>query len=179
MNFNLKITGAFLIVLLSFYANAQKTLLVYGDGFKYSIEVPEGWRADTAVSSDLYVNVAIYEAGKEEDPVYGRTVIQIYTFKKENESLKEDLKIDLNNLMEENKNLELEEFIVNSGDFKCFSKLAFVKDKLYQYLIYLDPGKKFPSAVSVTMNTGKKRASDSEFKALRKIASSLKMLKGS
>jgi hypothetical protein len=173
-----KIYTIFLFALLSLPGFGQKILPVSGDGFKYTIEVPEGWSADTTASSELYVNIALYETGVEEDPVYGRTLIQVYTFKKENPTPKEDLKIDIDNLMQENKKLELEDFILSVGDFKCYNRLAFVKETLYQYLAYLDPGKKYSSAVSVSMNTGRKRASDSEMKALRRIVASVKMIKG-
>ncbi len=156
----------------------ENTLVVYGDGFKYSVEIPEGWQADTAASNELYVNLAIYETGVEVDQVNGRIIIQVYTFKKENSNLKEDLNLDINNLMEEHRDLELNEFMINAGGFKCNSKLAFVKNKLYQYLVYMDPGKKYKSAVSVTMNTGFRKATDSEMKAIRRIVGSVKMING-
>lgn len=156
----------------------ENTLTVYGDGFKYSVDLPDGWQADTAASNELYVNLAIYETGVEEDQVNGRTIIQVYTFKKENSNLKDDLNLDISNLMEEHKDLELNEFMINAGGFKCNSKLAFVKNEFYQYLVYMDPGKKYKSAVSVSMNTGNKKATDSEIKAIRKIVGSVKMING-
>lgn len=153
-----------------------KALMVYGDGFMYSVKAPKGWKGDTAVSNEFYANIIFYEI--EQDPVLEKVVIQVYTFKKENESLKEDLNGDIMNYREEHKKLEEQDFSISHSGYKCYSKLVFVKDNFYQYLVYVDPGKKYQSGVSISMNTRNRKAKESELKALRKIVASLSMIKG-
>jgi hypothetical protein len=153
----------------------SKTIAVYGDGFAYSIETPDGWMADTSASNGSFANIILSE--KKADPFFEKTVILVYVFRKEDETLKEDLNSDISNFREEHKKNETEEdFLVNRSGFKCYNKLLFVTDSLYQYLVYIDPGKKSKSGVSVSMNSGQKRATDKQMEALRKVVNSVKLL---
>jgi hypothetical protein len=180
----MKIIQSLFIILLTQQIFGQENdttsinkIVINVDEFSYSIKVPEDWVADTSVSNGTFTNITLYE--RTPDPFYEKPVIQVYAFKKENATLREDLNSDIMNFREEYKKKEEEEdFTISCGGFTCYNKLLFVKDSVYQYVIYADPGKKYKSAISVSMNTSKRKATDSQLKALRKVVASIKMLKG-
>ena len=53
-----------------------------------------------------------------------------------------------------------------------------MKDEFYQYTVYVNPGTKYKSGLSVGMNISKRAATEEELKKFREIISSLLMLKG-
>ena len=79
----------------------------------------------------------------------------------------------------EYKNLLKEQsLIIEHKDYKCFATLVFVPDKFYQYIVYLNPGKKFKNGISAAMHISDRPATEDELQAFREIIASLIMMKG-
>ena len=151
-------------------------LLVYGDSFIFSIKEPRGWTGDTEIAHKFYSNIVFYKSIADFNK--GGALVQVYNYKKQNEKTENDLNDDIKGYKKDYSNLIEQELIVDHKDYKCFSKLIYVPDKFYQYIVYVNPGLKYKSGISVSMNISKRIATEEELKAFREIISSLVMMKG-
>jgi hypothetical protein len=151
-------------------------LMVYGDSFMFSVKEPSGWTGDTKIAAKYYSNIVFYKS--KSDFKNGGALIQVLNFNKQDEQTENDLIYDINSYKKDYKNLLEQELIVEHKDYKCFSKLIYVADNFYQYIVYINPGQKFKSGITVSMNISKRPATEDELKAFREIISSLIMTKG-
>jgi hypothetical protein len=178
-----KILTLFIIGLTSINSFAQTSdtskmdnLMIYGDGFMFSVKEPVGWTGDIDIAKDYYSNIVFYTS--KDDIKKGGALIQVYSFSKQDEKTEKDLEYDIKSYKDKYKNLKQQDFLVFHKDYKCFSKLAYVDKDFYQYTVYVNPGPKFKTGVSNAMNISKRPANEQELQAFRQIISSLIMLKG-
>ena len=151
-------------------------LMVYGDSFIFSVKEPDGWTGDTKIAHKYYSNIVFYKSIADFNK--GGALVQVYNFKKHDEQTENDLIYDINGYKKKYTNLIEQELIVGHKDYKCFSKVIYVPDKFYQYIVYVNPGQKYKSGISISMNISKREATEEELKAFREIISSLVMMKG-
>ena len=150
--------------------------MVYGDSFIFSVKEPSGWTGDTKIAKKYYSNIVFYKS--KSDFKNGGALIQVLNFNKLDEQTENDLIYDINSSKKDYKNIFEQELIVEHKDYKCFSKLIYVPDKFYQYLVYINPGQIYKSGISVSMDISKRPATEDELKAFREIISSLILMKG-
>jgi|APGre2960657468_1045069.scaffolds.fasta_scaffold67740_2 hypothetical protein len=178
-----KILALFIIGLTSLNSFGQTSdtskmdnLMVYGDGFIFSVKEPNGWTGDIDIAKDYFSNIVFYTS--KDDIKKGGALIQVYSFSKQDEKTEKDLEYDIKTYKDKYKNLKQQDFLVSHKEYKCFSKLAYVDKEFYQYTVYVNPGSKFKTGVSIAMNISKQPATEQELQAFIQIISSLIMLKG-
>lgn len=178
-----KILILFIFVLTSLKSFGQTSdtskvdnLMVYGDGFIFSVNEPVGWTGDIDIAKDYYSNIVFYTS--KDDIKKGGALIQVYSFNKQDEKTEKDLEYDIKSYKDKYKNLKQQDFLVSHKEYKCFSKLVYVDEEFYQYTVYVNPGPKFKTGVSMAMNISNRPATEQELQAFRQIISSLIMLKG-
>ena len=154
----------------------MSSLVVYGDEFMFSVHEPDGWKGDIDNAKDYYANIIFYKS--KEDIDNGGALIQVFNFNKQDEKTENDLQSDIKTYIDKYKDLKQQDFSVTHKEYKCYSKLVYVENAVYQYIVYLNPGKKYKSGLSVAMNISKRPATEEELKAFREIIPSLIMLKG-
>ena len=86
------------------------------------------------------------------------------------------MEYDINGYKDKYSNLKTQDFLVTHKEYGCFSKLVYVENDFYQYIVYVNPGEKYKSRLSVAMNISKRPASEEEVNTFREIIASLIML---
>jgi len=183
MKYLFKIWVLFIFGLINTLSFGQKkdstkmdVLMIYGDSYIFSVKEPNGWIGDVKIAEKYYSSILFYQNKK--DIKKGGTIIQVYNFKKKDEQTENDLIYDIDSYKKDYQNLIEKDLLVTHKDYKCFSKLIFLKDNFYQYIVYINPGPEYKSGISVSMNISKRPATESELSAFNEIISSLVMLKG-
>jgi len=154
----------------------KDNLVVYGDGFMFSVKEPTGWIGDIDVAKEYSANIVFYKTKSDLKSV--GTLIQAYNFGKQDEKTEKDLEYDVKGYQDKYKSLKQQDLVVNHKDYKCFSKLVYVEGSFYQYIVYVNPGSKYKSGVSIAMNISKRQATEEELNAFKQIVASLIMFKG-
>ena len=149
-------------------------IIVYGKNFSFRVMENKIFKGDTENASRFGANIIFYKS--QDDIDNGGALIQILLFKKQDENTIDDLKYDISKYKKKYKNLKLKDFFVKHNKYECFSKLVFVEKKFYQYIVYINPGKKYRSAFSAAMNISKVPATEKELKAFEEIIRSLLMI---
>lgn len=154
----------------------MNTLMVYSDGFAFSVKEPDSWIGDMDNAKQFYSSIIFYKS--KEELKNGGAVIQVYSFSKRDEHTEKDLEYDIKSYREKYKNLKQQDLFVSHKDYKCYGKTVYVKHNFYQYTVYVNPGGKYKSGLSVSMNVSKRPATGDELKAFKEIIASLIMFKG-
>jgi len=151
-------------------------LIIYGDGFMFSVDEPDGWKGDIENANEYFSNVIFFKS--DEGLKNAIALIQVSIFTKHDEKTEKDLRFDVETYKQKYTNLKQQDFSVTHVEYKCYSKLMYVEEEFYQYTVYINPGTKFKSGLSVAMNIPKRPATENELKTFQQIITSLKMLKG-
>jgi len=157
-------------------APKKDNLVVYGEKFMFSVKEPSGWIGDIDIAKEYSANIVFYKTLS--DLKNGGALIQVYNFKKTDEKTENDLEYDIKEYKDENKNLKQQNLVVYHKEYKCFSKLVYVDKNFYQYIVYVNPGSKYKSGVSIAMNISKRQATEEELSAFKLIIASIIMMKG-
>lgn len=150
-----------------------ESLIIYGEGFSFSVSEPKGWHGDIDLAKTYHANVVFYPEGTDPSAA---PLVQVALFHKQDEKTADDLAYDVKSYEDRYPGLHTEEFHVDHKDYGVFSKLVWVKDDFYQYIAYVNAGKEFSSGFSVAMNIPKRPATEAELKAYREIIASLWMM---
>ena len=159
--------------------DSTNNIIIYGDSFLFSIHEPMGWHGDVGNAKHYNANIIFYPdsyQGKEELNK-DATIIQILTYKKTDEEVNKDLEQDISVSKEKNHDLKQQNVEVIHKNYTCFSKLIYVDNVFYQYITYINAGKKFHNAFSVAMNIPKRPATKEELDAYKEIISTLVVFK--
>lgn len=151
-------------------------LIIYGDEFLFGVNEPDGWKSDIENANEYFSNVIFYKS--DENIKNAIALIQVANFIKHDENTERDLRYDIKTYKHQYKKLEQQDFFVGHEEYKCYSKLMYVEEEFYQYTVYVNPGSKFKSGLSVAMNISKRPATENELNAFKQIIASLTMLKG-
>jgi len=166
-----------LFVFLAAAAKDEKldNLLVYGDGFAFSVKEPTGWRGDTEHAAKWGANILFYRPPESVDtPAAG---IRVRVGKKTDENTAEDLAYDMKGYQKEYPDVAFRDFDAPHPAYAVYSKLFTVPGKFHEYVAYLNPGEGRPFLFSVSMNTARP-ATDQELEAFRSVLKSLNLLSG-
>ena len=167
-----------LLVLCVFNARGQSpdttgmnSLIVYGDGFSFSVYEPDGWMGDTdSAASYGGSNIIFYPEGA--GPGGDATLIQVSVFEKKDEKTEEDLAYDVAQYAEY-AGLHTEKIALGHPEYQVFSKLVYVKGSFHAYIAYLNGGVRYESGLSTVMTVVGREATDAELDAFRQVIASL------
>ena len=146
-------------------------LLVYGDGFIFSIKEPPGWRGDTENAEKFSANVVLHEAGKPQNSFTG--LIRVSLNDKTDENIAEDMAADMREYRDQYPKVQFRELAVNHPNYKSLSKVFYQAGEFYEYVAYVNPGPKRKFLFSVSMKTGKTEANEKELAAYKSAIQSL------
>jgi hypothetical protein len=160
--------------LLSFSQTNESSLLVYGEGFSFTIKEPKGWIGDIENAKEYGANIIFYK--DKTDLKNGGAIVQVLGFTKQDEQTNKDLEADVESYKKEYPKAKLQDFEAKHKDYKTFSKLVYVDKKFYQYIVYINGGKKYINGFSVAMNISNRQATQEELQSYLNIISSLTIL---
>jgi hypothetical protein len=169
-----------LIIVLSCFGQSgdvpkKDHFIVTGTDFKFSVKTPEGWIGENKNSTKYFAHIIYFRTPL--DTINGNALIRIYCSEKVTNDVREDLTYTSNNYKAEIPELKEKDFEVYHIEYKCYSKMFYLENNLYDYMVFIDPGKEFKHKISIDMMLTKPATIDELF-AFREIAVSIKMLKG-
>jgi len=181
MNKNYLITffviGLMLVISASASVADEKkldNLIIYGEGFSFSVKEPSGWTGDTSNAAAILANVLFFKDG--ETCQTENVTILVRINKKMDESVEKDLEFDMDQYRNQYPTVQFKDITVTHLQYKTYSKLFYVKDTFYEYVTYVNPGSGKPVTFSVSMNVQKNEASKEAFAAYQKIIGTLSLL---
>ncbi len=146
-------------------------LLVYGDGFIFSVKEPLGWRGDTENAEKFSANVVLHEAGKPKNSYTG--LIRVSLNDKTDENIAEDMAADMREYRKQDPKVQFRELAINHPSYNSLAKVFYQSGEFYEYVAYVNPGPKRKFLFSVSMNTGKTEANEKELAAYKSTIQSL------
>jgi hypothetical protein len=150
------------------------TMRVTGTGYAYSVKEPKRWRGDTERAKDFFSNIVFYE--NEQTLTAGGALIQVLLFKKQDENTIDDLNHDVNGYKREFPTAKVKDVKYKHKNYVCFAKVVYLQSRFYQYICYINPGKKFQNGFSVAMNVQKREPTKQELLAFESVIQSLNSL---
>lgn len=149
-------------------------LLVYGDGFMFSVKEPTGWVGDTKNSSKYSANIIFYPASQSFETA--QTIIRVLIADKTDENIQADLASDMKQYKEQYAGVKFKSLAVTHPTYRTFPKLFTVPGSFYEYVTYVNPGPQKKLMFSVSMNKQKSEATSDDLVVYQKIISSLLLL---
>jgi len=149
-------------------------LLVYGEGFWFSVKEPPGWTGDTEHAGDIRANVVFRRSSKRVEDVDG--LIRVRINEKVDEDTAADLQADMDGYRQKFPKVQFEPFDVPHPNYRVLSKLFFVPGDFFEYVVYLNPGPGAPWLFSISMSKEKERATAEELAAFRQVVASIVFL---
>lgn len=158
----------------SFAQRALDRLLVFGEGFSFSVKEPPNWKGDTENAARFDANVVLRESGKDIQGTHG--LIRVRIDSKEDENTLADLEADMREYRERYAGIQFKNLEIKTPQYRCEAKIFFVPGKFYEYVAYVNPGPKKPFLFSVAMNIPRSEATDKELEAFRSTVQSLTLV---
>ena len=168
--FTFLLLGLFVSV-IAFSQSKDSSILVFGDGFSFSIKEPKGWTGDIDNAKKYDANIIFYKDKTELKN--GGAIVQVLAFTKQDEQTNKDLEADVASYKKEYPKAKLQDFEAKHKNYKTYSKLVFVDKKFYQYIVYINGGTKYKTGFSVAMNISNRPATQEELQSYLSIISSL------
>lgn len=153
------------------YQKKMDRLIVYGYGFRFGVQEPEGWEGDWKKASHLKANIIFYPKGH--DLTLPDGIIRVRVNKKMDENTAEDLATDMEGYRKRFSEVQFDDLDITHPLYTCFPKLFFVENQFHEYVAYVNPGKRFWYMFSVALNTGENPATESELVAFKTVVVSL------
>jgi hypothetical protein len=152
-------------------AHDTTAVRVTGTGYAYSVKEPKRWTRDTERAKDFFSNIVFYE--NEQTLTAGGALIQVLLFKKQDENTIDDLNHDVNGYKREFPTAKVKDVKYKHKNYVCFAKVVYLQSRFYQYICYINPGKKFQNGFSVAMNVQKRAPTQQELLAFESVIQSL------
>jgi len=147
-------------------------LIVYGDNFTFGVKEPEGWTGDTSEAARKYqVNIVFRPAA--ESSIAADVTIRVRVNQKVDENTVEDLKADLQQYRKDYPDAVFSDLKIAHPDYKTFSKLVYLPNTFYEYIVYCNPGPKSKTVLSVAMSKMSVPATPDELRAFQSVLKSL------
>jgi len=150
-------------------------LLVYGDGFVFSVKEPQGLIGDINEAKRYSANIIFYPKGKLNDT--SQTLIRVLIVDKVDENTQKDLAYDMSTYRSKYPEIKFKDISVAHPSYRTFPKLFYIPGQFYEYVTYVNPSPGKKLMFSVSMNKQKTEATPSEFSAYKKVVKSLLLLK--
>ena len=126
------------------------SLLVYGEGFLFSVKEPPGWVGDTENAGKYGANVIFYPAAQKGKK--GGIMIRVLIADKVDENTADDLAHDMTGYKRNFPKIKFEEITVTHPSYRVFPKIFTVPGRFYEYVAYLNPGPKRKLMFSASMS---------------------------
>lgn len=150
----------------------KDVLVIYGNDFSFQVKEPAGWHGDAKPEAKYQANLVIHGKGgwRVEKPF-----VAVRVNSKTDENIEKDLRADMEIYRKSFPGVKFDTLDVRHPYYKSASKLFYVNHDFYEYVCYLNPGKKSPFLLSVSLSKQKEPASNKELEALTKIVESLEI----
>jgi len=146
------------------------SLLVYGEGFVFSVKEPEGWIADTETADEYQANAVLHAISGPDAP------IRIRVNDKTDEHLERDLSADMESYKKQNPKVRFKDLDIQHPKYRVYPKLFYIPKQFYEYVVYLNPGPQSHLCFSVAMNSHT-QATPAQLSAFRSAVASLELIK--
>ena len=175
---NIKLLFMLSLVLIGVAAQAADkpdSLLIHGDNFTISAKEPQGWKGDSANAVFSRVNLVFYRTS--ENIQNTKTLIRVLVTKKTDENTAEDLNYDMEGYRKQYPGIQFKDVRVKHPEYRAYAKLFYIENGFHEYVTYLNPGKKYPYLIAVSMTIQKTKASKEDLQAYSFVVKSVKALK--
>lgn len=150
-------------------------LIVYGNGFMFTVKEPENWTGNTQSASQWGANIIFYKQGDSPSNP-GTVLIRIGVFDKMDEDTSKDLEADMNTYRSKYPGVEFKDIDGIKTKYKAWPKLFHAPRTFYEYVTYLNPGPSRHQLVSISMNKPGTAATADELHAYRAIIQSFALM---
>lgn len=133
---------------------------------------PPGWKGDTCPASKYQANLIIQGKGIRR---LESTFFAVRVNSKTDENIDKDLKADMDIYRKSFPDVKFDVLDLKHPYYKSAARLFYVNGDFYEYVCYLNPGKKSPFLLSVSLSKQKQPASGKELQALTKIVESVEI----
>jgi hypothetical protein len=152
-------------------------LIVYGDGFFFTVKEPDGWNSDIdKVARYYYSNIIFIPENKLSRSAHVN--IRIRVNHKETADPSEDMQTDMDGYKKQNPKVKFSDLAVTHPKYKICAKLFYIENDSYEYVVYVDPGPGVKMNFSVSMSKDSMPATPDEMKAFQNILESLFWITG-
>ena len=171
------VLGLLLTTSICTAADTQKldNLIVYGEGFGFTVKEPSGWIGDTQRAGQFQANVIFYPRGANLESS-NTPIIRVLVARKVDEDTATDLAHDMKGYQAQYKDVKFKDIKVAHPTYRPFAKLFYAPGRFFEYVTYLNPGVGKPQLLSVSMNKQQSEATESEFSAYTRVIASLQLL---
>jgi hypothetical protein len=156
-------------------AEPLDNLVIYGDTFMLSLKEPPGWTADSTGQASERVNLVLYRNTRGDGPA--RPSIRILVTDKTDEKTEDDLGYDMETYRKKFPGVRFKDIDVKHPEYRTFPKLFYVEGSFYEYVTYLNPGKRFRYLITISMNLQKAGAGSEDLQAYAALVASIKAVK--
>ena len=150
-------------------------LIIYGEGFSFSVKEPLGWRTETQNIKQFGANVMFYQNRFKYENA--NAIIRVLIVPKTDENTALDLSYDMDQYRLRYPNIQFQDIKMGHPAYSNYSKLFLVPKGFSEYVTYLNPGKGIPRIISISMNVQKREAEKEELEAYQSIMKSLILIK--
>jgi len=152
----------------------RNALIVYGQGFAFSVKEPSGWVGDAENAEKYSANIIFHPASQKHETM--QTIVRISIIEKVDEDTQDDLSQDMKGYQAQYPHIKFKKLSVTHPTYRVFPKLFTVPGQFYEYVAYVNPGPPRKPIFSTSMNKQKVEATPSEPDAYQKIVASLQLL---
>ncbi len=146
-------------------------LLVYGEGFAFTVAEPVKWKGDIQSAARWGANIIFYP--QEESPsAPGTIVIRIGVFDKTEEDTSKDLDADMNQYRSKYPKVAFKDIDGIKAHYKAWPRLFYLPKTFYEYVTYLNPGPEHRQLISISMNKTGTPATADELRAYQVVIQS-------
>ena len=146
-------------------------MLVFGHGFAFGVQEPDGWHGDTDEIAKKYQANVVFQSQSE--PAKDDVTIRVRVNNKVDENTIEDLNYDMDRYKKDFPNVQFSDLNVTHPEYETHARTAFVPNDFYEYVAYLNPGAGKQFILSVAMSKKSEPASDEELKAYEAVLKSI------
>jgi len=147
-------------------------LLVYGDDFLFSVKEPDKWNSDIdEVARHYYSNIIFIPGNKSSRAAHVN--IRIRVNHKETTDPSQDMQTDMTGYRNRYPKVKFSDLAVSHPTYKISTKLFYIENDFYEYVVYVDPGPGVNMNFSVSMSKNSTPATPDEMKAFKEILESL------
>lgn len=147
-------------------------VLVFGDGFVFSLKEPDGWHSVCGPEASEYgVNAVLIPSSAQSRARH--VIIRVRVNPKTDENTLEDLKAGMRQYKQRYPKVQFAALDVTHAEYNTYTKLFAFPDDFYDHVAYVNPGPSSSFTLSVSMAKEKAPASHGELAAYANVVTSL------
>ena len=147
-------------------------VLVFGDGFVFSLKEPTGWHCICGREASEYgVNAVVIPSSAQSRARH--VIIRVRVNQKTDENTLTDLEADIQQYKRRYPNVQFAALDVSHAEYKTYTKLFAFPNDFYDYVAYVNPGPSSSFTLSVAMAKEKVPATQDELAAYADVVRSL------